>query len=408
MRITFVSNYINHHQIPFCNEMYKRLSDNFSFVETMPMEESRKSMGWEEEELPYVHRIYEDEPLCAELIQNSQVLILGWIGDDRESSAYKLTMERLLSGKPVIRISERIYREGRWKIISPKGLIAKWREHIRFRKMPVYMLCAGAYVSGDFKAIGAYPHKMYKWGYFPPLRRYEEIELSSMMYQNGEPLQICYAGRLIKLKHPELVIEAAAYLKEKDVDFHVHMVGDGNMRGTLEEMIENKGLSEYVTMYGSMEPDRVRDIMEKSHVFIFSSNYLEGWGAVVNEAMNSACAVIASSEAGCVPYLINEGENGDTFSDCNGRELNRKLYRLVTNPELIRRYQREAYETIESLWNAEVAADRCIRFSESIVIDRKDEEDFEYVPDIEGPLSRAGIYKPAGFLRSLKEDNHLE
>ena len=408
MRITFVSNYINHHQIPFCNEMYKRLYDNFSFVETMPMEESRKSMGWEEEDLSYVHRIYEDEPLCAELIKNCDVLILGWIGDDKESTAYKLTMERLLSGKPVIRISERIYREGRWKMISPKGLISKWREHIRFRNKPVYMLCAGAYVSGDFKAIGAYPHKMYKWGYFPPLRRYEEIELSSMMYQDGEPLQICYAGRLIKLKHPELVIEAAAYLKEKDVDFHVHMVGDGNLKSILEDEIEKRGLSEYVTMYGSMEPDRVRDIMEKSHVFIFGSNYLEGWGAVVNEAMNSACAVIASNEAGCVPYLISDGENGDTFPDCSSKELNRKLYRLVKDPDRIRRYQREAYDTIESLWNAEVAADRCIRLSENLVLGRKSSEESEYIPDLEGPLSRAEILKPAGFIRSLREDNHLE
>ena len=48
--------------------------------------------------------------------------------------------------------------------------------------------------------------------------------------------------------------------------------------------------------------------MEKSHIHLFTSNHLEGWGAVVNEAMNSGCAVVANREAGAVPYLIEHGK----------------------------------------------------------------------------------------------------
>ena len=46
LTVTFVSNYINHHQIPFCEAMRKRLGDSFVFVQMEEMEEERKKMGW--------------------------------------------------------------------------------------------------------------------------------------------------------------------------------------------------------------------------------------------------------------------------------------------------------------------------------------------------------------------------
>lgn len=56
MKVTFVSNYINHHQVPFCEEMYRRLSEDYRFIQTEPMEEERVKMGWGEdlERIPYL------------------------------------------------------------------------------------------------------------------------------------------------------------------------------------------------------------------------------------------------------------------------------------------------------------------------------------------------------------------
>ena len=49
--------------------------------------------------------------------------------------------------------------------------------------------------------------------------------------------------------------------------------------------------------------------MEKSEIFLFTSDKGEGWGAVLNESMNSACAVVASHAIGSVPFLLKDGEN---------------------------------------------------------------------------------------------------
>ena len=151
MTITFISNYINHHQIPFSNALYELLGEDYHFIQTQPMEEERLAMGWSNagENLPYVLLLSEQEEVCRRLILESDVLLAGWSG--RED----LVQERMLQGKLTVRISERIYREGQWKAISPKGLFHKYKEHTRFRSGKAYLLCAGAYVASDFSIIRA-------------------------------------------------------------------------------------------------------------------------------------------------------------------------------------------------------------------------------------------------------------
>ena len=46
MTLAFFSNYFNHHQKALCDEWFELLGEDFTFVETEPMEEFRMSMGW--------------------------------------------------------------------------------------------------------------------------------------------------------------------------------------------------------------------------------------------------------------------------------------------------------------------------------------------------------------------------
>lgn len=375
MRVTFVSNFINHHQIPFSNALYERLSDRYCFIETEPMEEERKNMGWEESNLKYVHRLYEEEELCTDLIQNSDVVLAGWA-----PRGEKIIEERLLQGKVTFRISERIYREGRWKAVSPKGLISKYKEHVRFRNSSAYLLCSGAYVAGDFNLLGAYPNKKYKFGYFPPLRTYEEGELWS---KKPDRIQIVFAGRFIPLKHAEYLLYLARDLKELKKDFHIHMIGSGELSDDLKRQTKEFRIEEFVSFYGFMEPEKVRDIMEQCHIHIFPSNHLEGWGAVVNEAMNSGCVPIGSLSAGAVPYLIEHGVNGLIYPKDNYDLLKAQVLYLFENPDKREQMAHCAYETIVTLWNAEYAAEQLLRMMEEALLGKNP------TPSKEGPLSIA-------------------
>ena len=77
--------------------------------------------------------------------------------------------------------------------------------------------------------------------------------------------------------------------------------------------------------------------MEQADVFLFTSNYLEGWGAVLNEAMNSACAVVAGHGIGAVPFLLKHGKNGLVYKTGNFREFQAYVLQLCQDASLCRR-----------------------------------------------------------------------
>ena len=124
-----------------------------------------------------------------------------------------------------------------------------------------------------------------------------------------------WAGRVIDWKHPEAAIETAKRLKADGQDFELLIIGNGAEEEKIKKAIIENRLQNEVKMLGAMSPDMVREYMEKAQVFLFTSDRQEGWGAVLNEAMNSGCAVVASSMIGAVPYLIDNGNDGLIFKD---------------------------------------------------------------------------------------------
>lgn len=383
MKIVFISNYINHHQIPFSNALHGLIGNDYIFIQTMPMEGERLAMGWSSEgvNLPYVRCLYEEEEVCIELIMKCDVLLAGW--SEREDIVGK----RLQNGKLTIRVSERLYREGQWKAISPRGLLQKYKEHIRYRNKNVYLLCTGAYVASDFHLIHAYPGKMFKWGYFPETVYYSDEERASLKGDGGV-VNIVWAGRLIPLKHPEYVIKLANDLSNKNIDYHIHLIGDGEVMPKLHQLVNEYELSEdRITFYGACTPQKVRSIMEICNIHLFTSNQLEGWGAVLNEAMNSSCCVVSNSQVGAAPFLINHGKNGMVYQNGSYESMLETVMYLLNHREKMINMGEEAYQTIIRLWNAEYAGKELLKFCEGLMRG-------QVSPAKEGPLSIAPAISP--------------
>lgn len=382
MKVTMISNYINHHQIPFSNAFCSTEGIEYCFIQTEPMEEERVKMGWglDPKSLPYVKLVYEEEEACKQLIMDSDILLVGW--QERED----LIKPRLDAGKFTIRMSERLYREGQYKAVSPRGLMRKYREHTKYRKGNVYLLCYGAYVPSDFHIVRAYPNKMYRFGYFPETKVFE----GNCLFENKPSLDtvhIVWAGRFMPLKHPEFVTRLARDLKQKGYSFHIHFVGSGEMEEDLLKQREEWNLTEEITMYGFQSPARVREIMEQSHVHLFTSNHLEGWGAVVNEAMNSGCAEVVNSEVGAAPFLVQHKKNGLIYKEGSYEDFLACVLSLFENKEKITQYGKAAYESIVTEWNAETAATRILQFYENW-------QQGITAPPASGPLSVAPVISP--------------
>jgi len=391
MKITMISNYINHHQIPFSNAIYEKIGEDYAFIQTEPMEEERRLMGWgvDETEIPYVKFLYEDEEACKKLIEEADILLVGWM--ERED----LIEKRLLQNRLTIRISERIYREGQYKAISPRGLLRKYKEHTRFRKNDVYLLCAGAYVPSDFHIVKAYPGKMLRFGYFPETIYYDKNTLFAEK-EDISTVHMVWAGRFMPLKHPEYAIALAKDLQKEGYAFHLHMIGSGVMEEDLKKSVSEYGLEDKVTFYGFMEPKKVREYMEKSHIHLFTSNHLEGWGAVVNEGMNSGLAEVVNSSVGSAPFLITHGVNGLIYKEGDYEDFLLCVKKLFANKELITRLGQAAYDTITTEWNAEHAVKELFRFYEGYL--KKDIQ----LPQ-SGPFSPAPVISPGKMYAHIME-----
>lgn len=394
MKVTFVSNYINHHQIPVSNVLYEQLGEDYTFIQTEPMEEERIRMGWNPKEVPqYVKYAYEERELCQKLIMDSDVVIWGGLEDE------SMLQPRLQADRPVIRYSERLYKEGQWKAVSPRGLRKKYLDHTRYRKAPVYLLCAGAFVASDFHIVRAYPDKMFRWGYFPECKEYDLDELMAGKRCNevcdGEKKETCiqllWAARFIDWKHPELVVELAEELQKQGKEFHITMIGDGELRPAIEKMMKEKKLEGYITLTGAKTPGQVREAMEKASVFLMTSDRKEGWGAVMNEAMNSGCAVVADRMEGASLFLIKQGENGYWYKKPTAESMAQLVGKLIEDRELCEKLGRNAYRTITGLWNPKVAAERLLQMCEAIAAGKEPE-----VIWTQGPCSKAEIIKERG------------
>ena len=356
MTVLFLSNYFNHHQKPFCDAMFRLLGDSYHFVETSCISEERKKLGYHIQYPSYVIRPEEAfTPETGALIDSADAVIIG-------SAPNSLVKNRIRKGKLVFRYSERPFKQGmEWKKYLPRLVL--WNLRTPFWK-PVYMLCASAYTASDYAKMGMFLSKCYKWGYFPETKRYEDVD---DLIAAKQPGSILWVARFIDWKHPEIPLEIARRLKQEGYKFTLNMVGNGELLEATRKQVEALGLSDCVHLPGSMSPEDVRRYMEQSRVFLFTSDRNEGWGAVLNESMNSACAVVASRAIGSVPFLVEDGVNGDIYEDGNTDDLYRRVKALLDDPARRVQKSKNAYTTITEEWNAEVAAERFLALAGSML-----------------------------------------
>lgn len=373
MKVIFVSNYFNHHQKPFCEEMYRRLGQDFSFVSTGIMGDERKKLGYAQDDMPaYVFSAYKDEQkqkAARDMIRAADVVIAGAASED-------LIADRIRGGKLVLRYSERPFKK---KPDPLRRLYHGIRFHTRDRgSRKVYMLCASAFTAVDFASVGMYKNRMYKWGYFPAVKEYE----TDTLFCNKKKNTILWCGRFLDWKHPDDALRLAHRLKAQGYEFRLNLIGTGVMEAELHQLAESLDLTDCVSFLGAMPPEQVRTHMEQAGIYLFTSDRQEGWGAVLNESMNSGCAVVASDAIGSAPFLIRDGENGLLYQSGNLDMLFDKVRYLLDRPEAQRDLGRRAYDTVLSQWNGKTAADRLLQLTQKLVSG-------EAHPDLfaEGPCS---------------------
>jgi len=346
MKILFLSNYFNHHQSALSDALWRETEGQYLFVEGQAMPEERKRLGCEAPSRDYVLPLRRHEKQIVRAVREADVVVAG-------SAPEWLVQVRVRSGKLLLRYAERPLKKGP----EPRK---DWIRYLRWhgrnpRKAPIYLLCASAYTAGDYEKFGLFQGKTYRWGYFPETKQYD----TEVLMRKKDQYRVLWCGRFVENKHPEEALLAVKKLREEGYPVKLELIGGGEPEEQLRELAKPLG-ADCVRFSGVLPAGEVRHAMESAGIFLFTSDAGEGWGAVLNEAMNSGCAVIASRAAGATPFLVKNGENGLDYPCGDREQLTEKLRYLVQNPRQQRRMGTAAYYTIREVWNAETAAKRLV------------------------------------------------
>lgn len=116
--------------------------------------------------------------------------------------------------------------------------------------------------------------------------------------------QLCCVARLSAQKGLPLLIEAAALLRNRGADFHLRLVGDGEMRLEIEAQIAAAGLQDRISITGWCDGAAVRRHLSESRAMVMAS-FAEGLPVVLMEALALGRPVIATAIAG-IPELVDQ------------------------------------------------------------------------------------------------------
>ncbi|MCF0199093.1 MAG: glycosyltransferase family 4 protein [Bacteroidaceae bacterium] len=363
MKIAFFTNTLNNHQIGLADELYRQSGGRYVLIETQPLSEERRNMGFMEYERPYKIKAYlseEDRQRAFDVARQADVAIMG-------ADSYPYLEARIKAGgKLTFSFSERWLKRGLLSLLSPRlqRILCLYHWH-GGKKQPWYVLCASAYLPSDYSRMFAFKDKCFQFGYFTQVKEMD-IDAALASKRSASTVKILWVARFLQLKHPERMLQLAAQLRSISADFVVEMVGTGPEYNRIAAQISEQGLGDCVQLLGSMPNEEVLRKMRESHIFCFTSDKNEGWGAVLGEAMANGCCPVACRETGAAPFLIKDGENGFLFDLSTPNDLFAKVQTLILNPRQREEMSRKAYLTMTQEWNPRHAASNLLALSQAL------------------------------------------
>ena len=130
-------------------------------------------------------------------------------------------------------------------------------------------------------------------------------------------------------KGTEVLLDALAILKKRDIDVTLRAVGPFETKEYESEVlaqVEKLGIGDMIDWTGFQT--NVNEQLRKMDVFVLPSLYGEGLPMVVLESMANAIPVVASRVEG-IPEAVRDGIDGLIFEPSNPEDLAEKLQSLI-------------------------------------------------------------------------------
>lgn len=148
-----------------------------------------------------------------------------------------------------------------------------------------------------------------------------ELAPDEVVEKPGHPT-VLFAGRLAQEKHVDVLIEAIS-LTDPDLNVHLEIVGEGEVRPMLDAKVAELGMAGRVKFLGHVDDDELRQAYLRTTVFC-QPGTAELQSLVSLEAMSASKPVVLAN-AMALPHLVDDGVNGYLFTPRDPVDLAAKL-----------------------------------------------------------------------------------
>lgn len=175
------------------------------------------------------------------------------------------------------------------------------------------------------------------------------------------PLRLVCVASLDEKKGHRYLLDACRVLGERNVAVELKLVGDGPLRGALEQQIIELGIGDRVELLGRQNSSEVRAWLEWSDAFVLASVVLaegnmDGIPNVLVEALAIGRPSVSTSLPG-ISELVTDGVEGLLCDSRDAVALADKIQQLHDDPELAPALVRAGRRRVEAEHDSAVNLD---------------------------------------------------
>ncbi len=155
-------------------------------------------------------------------------------------------------------------------------------------------------------------------------------------------VRIATTGRLVEKKGIEYAIGAVAQVAQVYSNLEFYIIGDGPLKTSLQNLIDELGLSSIVKLMGWKQQEEIIEILDSCHLFVAPSVTASDGNqdAPVNtlkEAMAMGLPVISTYHGG-IPELVEDGVSGFLVPERDADAIAQKLLYFIEHPEIWKKF----------------------------------------------------------------------
>lgn len=305
MRLVFWQNCLSPHQLPYI----AKLMDDGRVTEVVvatdeKVSAERAEMGWQVENYPGLELCEvclcptddKIEALLAKEEANSVHLFSGVRGFAWVFDVYKRSLKYNLK-RGIIHERPNTFAFGRanGKPIWLHRLRWKIQDH-KYMSHLDYVFAMGDEAVDFFRSLRK-NWSVFPFGYCTQLLEHPKLN------SNDNTLHLCFVGSLSCRKSADTILFAAKKAVANGANLHISFIGDGPERTKMEQYVHSQNMQN-VSFRGYQKQTEIPAILSKHDMLVLPSIY-DGWGAVVNEALQSGLYTVCSDCCGAKALLAD-------------------------------------------------------------------------------------------------------